>query len=140
MLPPPRAPDPPSPWESIMCGNKSNSNGQDRSSWTANKKRPPKVRLREFRVINGKKVRSENADDVDPKWCKNRHVEDWRISRSTTIAQCDFEREYNREVSNAEVILYVAFCRYEEAAPVNCKCIIDGINRRSTGFSLEAFD
>lgn len=48
VLPPPRAPDPPSPWDSILCAN--NSNNQDRSSWS-NKKHLPKVRLRECYIV-----------------------------------------------------------------------------------------
>lgn len=49
ILPPPRAPNPPSPWNSILCadggGSPSRSEG---STWV--KRRPPKVRLRELQV------------------------------------------------------------------------------------------
>ncbi|KAK9680848.1 hypothetical protein QE152_g38779 [Popillia japonica] len=58
ILPPPRAPNPPSPWDSILCTAGSNSN--DRSNnWSNhknnttvtnvnNKRPPPRVRLRNF--------------------------------------------------------------------------------------------
>lgn len=53
VLPLPRAPDPPSPWDSIICStttNGGNNNNQDRTTWS-NRKHPPKVRLREFHVV-----------------------------------------------------------------------------------------
>lgn len=81
VLPPPRAPDPPSPWDSIICGNSNSSNNnQERSTWsttttttssssssnnknnnnntTTNKTHPPKIRLREFQIFK-KEVRKK---------------------------------------------------------------------------------
>lgn len=44
VLPPPRAPDPPSPWDSILCagGNSNNANVADRTPWADVKQMPTK--------------------------------------------------------------------------------------------------
>lgn len=46
ILPPPRAANPPSPWNSILC-SENGSNGADNRTWSNNHKRLPRVRLRE---------------------------------------------------------------------------------------------
>lgn len=58
ILPPPRAPNPPSPWDSILCTAGNNSNN-DRTNWannknsintatSANRRPPPRARFRNF--------------------------------------------------------------------------------------------
>lgn len=44
VLPPPRAPDPPNPWESILCTSGSSNNGNvsgERTPWEAKQMKPP---------------------------------------------------------------------------------------------------
>lgn len=43
VLPPPRAPDPPSPWDSILCASGSSNNGNitERTPWDVKQMKPP---------------------------------------------------------------------------------------------------
>ncbi|KAJ3625850.1 hypothetical protein MTP99_016389 [Tenebrio molitor] len=69
ILPPPRTPNPPSPWESILYSGAA-SNGS--TSWEGNRK-PPRVRLRGLLPKNEVSI----AD-----FCRLRHEEATEIERS----------------------------------------------------------
>lgn len=52
VLPPPRAPNPPSPWDSILCPEGDDSSGSDRRTWVNNhSRRPPRIRLRSLQIV-----------------------------------------------------------------------------------------
>lgn len=68
VLPPPRAPDPPSPWDSILCSgsNSNNTNVTERTPWADVKQMKPMKPPPGAKVLNLKNKSRNNVSNKQP--------------------------------------------------------------------------